>query len=595
MKDTQQIPYDEVIEKYFPVIKDHPAVSPRDTAFHFTPQAVRYFAREGVLPYTFDNVRGEITFALDESRYEFMTPDDFRIQFHELFSSMSPQLLKNLTSENSQINFIHLPGDVIERLAPYVADPELITSYVKQRKLEADINRGFISDAEGNKFVDGVLGWAIKERASDVHFESMGGLERRIRVRIDGILRECPSDLDSDLYRKSVVILKNRCGAGIKIDEKRKPQDGQLTYVSSIVEGKGAAQVYDLRTAFRPVFGGDENVILRIAQRGTFKTLDQLGLSSYDHQRIKDTFVEPNGIILVTGPTGSGKTTTLYGMLHSINDPKIKIITMEDPVEVKIPGLQQTQVLREIGVDFPSFLRGALRSDPDVVFVGEIRDNETAQAAIEAAKTGHMVLSSLHTNNASGAVNRLIGMDVSKVELAENLRGVLAQTLVPIYKRDLLGRLLSGNPTLADLHFMGCAPEEKAMNKEKALADSVENALSRLQCISGGEALNQLIDENFYPAGSLPFYGGDERIFAGREALTEFWLLDEQSQDAICSPVASISLLTSAAEHSGMRPMFISGVEKVKAGKTSLEAVVDAVGKSVFKRKKEFLKNWITV
>jgi type IV pilus assembly protein PilB len=565
-EETPVLPYDAELEKYFPIIRGSPAVSLKDTS-RFSPQMINYYAQRGALPYKLDFAQGEIIFALDNTRFdEFVNAQDFRIQFDEVFSLMSPEL-RRLAADDKKVKLIYFEPSLFERMTQYVANPGLIDIYRSQRKQEEDTIRGVINDKETEAFVDNLFNRAIKERASDIHFESCSGLEHRIRFRVDGKLRESPNILSSDMYKALVIVLKNRCGSGLRIEEKRRPQDGQLSHTSGEVNDDGSARVYDLRVAFRPVVGGAENVTLRIAQRGIFRTLDNLGLSDYDHERINQACAEPNGIILVTGPTGSGKTTTLYGMLHSINDPTRKIVTIEDPVEVQMKGLQQTQVHNQIGVDFPSFLRGALRTDPDVIFVGEIRDKETADIAIEAAMTGHLVLSSLHTNNAPGAVNRLTNMNISRADLAMNLRGVMAQTLVPVFEEKLRQRIASETLT--------------------------EEDKKHIQFVSGDQALNSLAGRIIYPAGSMYFCEGDESTFKGREALTEFWLLDEQSQDAICNSSAGVSLLTNAAEQSGMRPMFISGVEKVANGITSLEAVLDAVGKSVFRRKSDILEKYI--
>lgn len=581
---TQQISYDPEVDPYFPAILGNPPVSPRDTSKHFTPQVIRSFAKEGLVPYILDSTSGKVTFAMDNTLHENVSPADFRVRFSEFFRSISPDL-KKLFADDSNFNFEYFPPSTIQKLAEYVANPELIVAYNNQRGIERALNNGIINDQEANDFVKHLLNWAIQERASDIHFESMGGLERRIRIRVDGKLRVCESKCSSDLYNKAIVILKNGCGSGVKLDERRRPQDGQYTFISNTANMEGKANIYDLRAAFRPVVGmeeskrdrekegekttyaGTENVTLRIAHRNAFKTSDQLGLSDYDHKRIKQVCAEPNGIILLTGPTGSGKTTTLYSILHNLNDPSKKIVTIEDPVEVQMPGLQQTQFNAQTGITFANFLRGALRTDPDVIFVGEIRDSETTQAAIEASMTGHLVLSSLHTNDAPGAISRLLDLGAARYMLASTVRGVMAQTLVPVFEANLRKRIISG----------------------KFNADDV-NILTHF---FGGEALNELMGEQYYPVDSLMFYDGKEKAFSGRQVLSEFWLVDKKSQDVILDKNAGPSALTEIAEQSGMRPMFISGVEKAKEGITSLEAVLDSVGQIVFREKREILKRYI--
>ncbi len=574
LSKTGEIPYDPELEKIFPLLQKQHPVSNRDIERHFPPAAVRYLLSEGAIPYLYDVNTGHVTFAIEESRYyEAMSPDDFRTQFPLFFSSLTPGMKRMLNED--KFTFEPMAREKMEKIAPYIINPEKITNYSAERDREKAEELGLVNDVKMQDYTNSLINKAIEMRASDIHLECLGGLERRVRFRIDGKLREIPNLLSPPAYKGVVVVLKNRCGSGVSASETRRPQDGKVVHKYSSKDGSTA--VYDLRAAFRPVHSeGDaadssseqvikkENVTLRIPQkRGTFLKLNKLGLSEYDSSRMLEALDVPNGIALITGPTGSGKTTTIYGLLDVLNTPDKKILSIEDPIECQVNGIQQTQVHNEIGVTFASFLRGALRADPDIIFVGEIRDNETADAAIQAAMTGHYVISTLHTNDAPGAVDRLRGMGIQRQNLAGTLRGVMAQSLVRVFENDLRERILSGKLTDSD--------------KE------------HIQSIDGGAALNALIRENLYPTNSFYFMKGDETTFKGRQALTEFWFIDGKSQDVIANERTGVAELVSTAKQSGMRPMFISGVEKVFSGVTSLEEVLSETGPAVFRIEKEAL------
>lgn len=570
-----EIPYDSELEGIFPLLQKQHPVSSLDTNRHFSPASIRHMLGEGAIPYLYDSNTGNVTFAVEESAYfEAMTPEEFRTHFDSFFSSLSTGM-KRMLQEN-RFTFKPMSQEKMERIAQFIIDPEKITNYFSERAIEKNEELGYVNDVKMQGYVNSLINQAINSRASDIHLECLGGLERRVRFRIDGKLQEIDNMLSPAAYKGAVVVLKNRCGSGVSSSENRKPQDGKLVHKYACADG--TASVYDLRAAFRPVHSeGDfvessnsapirkENVILRIPQkRGSFLKLDKLGLSAYDLNRTLEALDFPNGLALITGPTGSGKTTTIYGLLDKLNVSTKKIITIEDPVEAYVNGLQQTQVHKEIGVDFASFLRGALRSDPDIIFVGEIRDNETADAALQAAMTGHYVISTLHTNSAPGAVGRLRNMGISKMDLAATLRGVMAQSLVRVFEKGLRDRISNNQLT--------------------------EEDVTHLRHINGGEALNKLMRENFYPSENIFFYEGDDLAFKGRQALTEFWFVDGSSQETISSEKSGITDLTAVAEASGMRPMFISGVEKVAEGITSLEEVLGEVGPEVFRAKKDILK-----
>jgi type IV pilus assembly protein PilB len=268
-------------------------------------------------------------------------------------------------------------------------------------------------------FVNSVLNQAIREHASDVHFEPFEG-EFRVRCRVDGTLREVATP---PISRAPAVVSRLKVLAGLNIAERRRPQDGRIRF-------EAEQRCVDLRISTLPTQAG-ESVVLRVLdQTSAPVSLAQLGLPGDVAEAVREIVHRPNGLLLVTGPTGSGKTTTLYSCLRLINSPDMKVLTAEDPVEYEIEGVTQLAVNPGIGLTFAAALRSFLRQDPDVLMVGEIRDLETAGIAVQAALTGHLVLSTLHTNDAAGAVTRLVDMGVEPFLLSATLEGVLAQRLV---------------------------------------------------------------------------------------------------------------------------------------------------------------------
>src|SRR5215472_14709071 len=271
------------------------------------------------------------------------------------------------------------------------------------------------------KFVNQVIWEAYKDRATDIHLEPQED-ELRIRYRIDGILHQTP--MPPQLKRfQAAIISRIKVMSGMNIAEKRLPQDGRIN-----VRIKG--EEIDIRVSTVPTVYG-ESVSLRLLSRGKiFLSLDKLGFSPEDEKAIREIIVKPHGILLVTGPTGSGKSTSLYAMLSSINSIQKRIITVEEPVEYELKGINQIAVRPEIGLTFAMGLRHILRQDPNVIMVGEIRDLETAEIAIRAALTGHLVFSTLHTNDAPSAFTRLIDMGIEPFLVASSVEAVMAQRLV---------------------------------------------------------------------------------------------------------------------------------------------------------------------
>ncbi len=260
---------------------------------------------------------------------------------------------------------------------------------------------------------------AARQRASDVHIEPMEK-EIRVRFRIDGVLHE---RFHYEPETASAITARIKIVSGMDISEKRKPQDGRMSMVVDHIE-------YDIRVSMLPTVYG-EKCVMRLAQKKALnKDKKDLGLTPEDERKFNQLLKNPNGIFLVTGPTGSGKSTTLYTVLNELNSEDVNIVTVEDPVEANIAGINQVQVNNKAELTFANALRSILRQDPDIIMIGEIRDGETAEIAVQASITGHLVVSTLHTNSSAGAMSRLIDMGVDSYLLADSIFGVIAQRLV---------------------------------------------------------------------------------------------------------------------------------------------------------------------
>ena len=276
-----------------------------------------------------------------------------------------------------------------------------------------------VTDAPITKLVSSIINGAIDARASDIHIEPQEP-DMRIRYRIDGLLHDeigVPSSVQQEVISHIKVL------ANMDISQKRISQDGHITLEHS-------GRDYDLRISSLPAVKG-EKIVIRILDKGSSKwSLNEIATSEDDNQRFRYLMGNPYGIILLTGPTGSGKTTTLYSMLRFLNRPQVNIVTVEDPVEYRLDGITQVQINKVAGRTFASALRSILRQDPDIILVGEIRDYETAEIAVSAALTGHLVLSTLHTNDAAGAISRLMNLGIPPFLVASSLLGVVAQRLI---------------------------------------------------------------------------------------------------------------------------------------------------------------------
>lgn len=390
-----------------------------------------------------------------------------------------------------------------------------------------------IDDAPIVRFVDLMIGKAVQDRASDIHVEPLGTW-LRVRYRIDGVLHEV---MNPPKALQAGIISRIKVMAAIDISEKRVPQDGRI---SMTVGGKAI----DLRVATVPTVYG-EAAVLRILRRDDgLAPLDTLGMEPSQFARFTDSFKRTWGIVLVTGPTGSGKTTTLYSALRELNDPSRNIMTIEDPVEYRLEGIKQVQVNNRAGLTFANALRSMLRADPDVVLVGEIRDRETATIAVEASLTGHLVLASVHTNDASSTPLRLIEMGVEPYLVVAGLRGVLAQRLA----RRLCEK---------------CA-RPRTVPGTTAIAAGVPE---RLIAADGTFTMHQAVG-----CASCAQTG-----YRGRFAVNEFLPIDETVAQLILERAPSHVIERHAVQH-GMLTLRAAGMEKVAAGLTTLEDLLRCIG-----------------
>jgi type II secretion system protein E len=378
------------------------------------------------------------------------------------------------------------------------------------------------------KFVNQIVWEAFKARATDIHFEPAED-ELRIRNRIDGILHQIP--LPPQLKRfQAAIISRIKVMSGMNISEKRLPQDGRIN-----VRIKG--EEIDIRVSTVPTVYG-ESVSLRLLLRGKiFLSLDKLGFTPAEESAIRDIIYKPHGIMLVTGPTGSGKSTTLYAFLSSINSVHKRIITIEEPVEYELKGINQIAVRSDIGLTFAMGLRHILRQDPNVVMVGEIRDQETAEIAIRAALTGHLVFSTLHTNDAPSAFTRLIDMGIEPFLVASSVEAIMAQRLV----RTICPACKTEQPVERDyLMRIGFPADEVATTKFMRGTGCEECRMQGYQ---------------------------------GRQGIHELLLVTEALRPLIMNR-APASTIAQHAQQDGMRTLRMDGWSKVQSGITTIEEVL---------------------
>jgi len=477
-----------------------------------------------IMPIEYDKEKKELCVALD-SADNFKATDDlstlmgFRVTAKITDSGALESALTKYYKEEQEENINELIGEI-------QADGFLAEFEGRSASIDLDELKELSESNPVKKLLNLVLMQAIRDKASDIHFEPFES-EYKMRYRIDGVLYEMvppPKHIAAALSSRIKVM------ASLDIAERRLPQDGRI---SLTVQGKPV----DLRVSVLPTMFG-ESVVLRVLDRSQLSLdLEKLGLSQYDLKIFHQLIHKPNGIIIVTGPTGSGKTTTLYSALTQLNDIETKIITTEDPVEYDLDGVIQVQMKPDIGLTFAKCLRSILRQDPDVIMVGEIRDLETAEIAAQSSLTGHIVFTTLHTNDAPSSIARLLDLGIEPFLITATLEGIVAQRLV----RKICERCKTPfEPTETQLMELGLTPAD----------------------VKG---------KNFY-------YGRgcnkcNNTGYRGRVGIFEIMVLNDEIRELIMNQ-ASTNLLRAAALKAGMRLLRENGLTAIYDGITTVEEVV---------------------
>lgn len=369
---------------------------------------------------------------------------------------------------------------------------------------------------------------AASKNASDIHFDPTP-TDLKVRIRIDGELMDYATVPESI---KNPLITRIKIISGINITESRLPQDGAI---KNLVKNGNL----DLRVSTLPIVYGEKVVIRILDYTMSSNGLETLGFSNKNLEKVQKLIQEPNGIILITGATGTGKSTTVYSMLQILNTTERNIITVEDPVEMKLSGINQVQTMSEIGLTFANALRSILRQDPDVIMIGEIRDDETARIAVRASITGHLVLSTIHTNNSLNTIERLLDMEVERYLLGSALTGVISQRLV----KKLCPKCRSSRPA---------TPYEKNVFKE---------------------VLNMDVTDIYAPVGCSECYKG----YKGRVALHEVLVINQEVRDAITNNIRKEDLRKLVYTKDGTMTLLEDGLIKVIEGYTSFEEIIRVI------------------
>jgi len=423
-------------------------------------------------------------------------------------------------------------AETIERLLTESPGETAKTGFSSQETAIEDLER-MSEDASVIRLVNQVLHQAINDRATDVHLEVFRN-DLTLRYRIDGILYDAPVS-DNIKYLYPAIISRIKVMADLDIVERRLPQDGRAKV-------KIADKEYELRVSVIPTLYG-ENIVIRILPTTMLFDIANLGVSKSDLQTLSQLISKPHGIIFVTGPTGSGKTTTLYACLSKLNTRSRKILTIEDPVEYELKGVSQTQINPKIGVTFAAMLRSMLRHDPDIMMVGEVRDFETAEITIQTALTGHLVFSTLHTNDAASGVTRLIDIGIEPYLIASSVEAFIAQRLVRVIcdkcKAEDRGQLSEVRAQIED--------DLKDQIREKKLEIKIYKGKGCKACNNTG--------------------------YMGRTGIYEFLLVNDEIRKLILQKTSS-DIIKKKAIELGMKVLRQDGWEKVLAGITTPEEVM---------------------
>ena len=476
-----------------------------------------------IIPIQFDKSRNRLTVVME-------SPDNFRAT-DDLSTLMGYSVEAKVADEDAITTALDKyykedDSSLNELIGEIEGDATLTQFQGRDQSIDLDDLKEMADSGGVKKLLNLVLLQAIRDKASDIHFEPFED-EYKMRYRIDGVLYEMvppPKHIAMALSSRIKVM------ANLDIAERRLPQDGRIPLV---VGGNPV----DLRVSILPTMFG-ESVVLRVLDRSQVDLqLDMIGLREHELDCVQQLIKKPNGIVIVTGPTGSGKTTTLYSCLKSLNDPQTKIITTENPVEYDIDGMVQVQIRPEIGLTFAKCLRSILRQDPDIVMVGEIRDLETAEISIQASLTGHLVFTTLHTNDAPSSIARMLDLGLEPFLITATLEGIVAQRLV---RRICVNCKTAFTPTEEQLMELNLTPEDIG-DKTFCYGKGCD------QCNNTG--------------------------YRGRQGLFEIMAFNDELRDLVMDH-ASTAVLREAAKRNGMHTLRENGLAAIYDGVTTIEEVV---------------------
>ncbi|MDA3932585.1 MAG: GspE/PulE family protein [Tenericutes bacterium] len=459
-----------------------------------------------------------IPFKIDGMRLLFVTSDplDFTV-IEEL------RLLTGLRP----VAYSAPKDDIISQIEKYYGFSRTLEALGIKQDVVFDEEESINSDIETTpmvKLVNQILTSAVFQRASDIHIDPLDE-KVIIRYRVDGVL-DMVKELPLKIHKQMVSRIKVM--ANMDITETRKPQDGRI---QTLIQHKNL----DLRISTLPTVRGEKVVMRLLDISNQLNNISTLGLSKDEESLVREMIQTPNGIVLVSGPTGSGKTTTLYACLHELNQPDVNIVTVEDPVEIKVEGINQVQVKPEIKLTFASTLRSILRQDPNIIMIGEIRDVETAEISVRASLTGHLVLSTIHTNSAVKTISRLLDMEIEPFLIGSSLTGIIAQRLV----RKLCPE---------------CSYKIDVADSERKLFDKYNMKVNHLKHPKGCPSCNH-------------------KGYAGRIAIFEV-LPISKNMEKLISKNATNNELEALAEKEGLVSLMASGLKKVKDGLTTMEELL---------------------
>jgi len=462
-----------------------------------------------------------IPYKQDDDYIYVATADPLDYDSLEAIERFAPKPIKVFIALKKDINVI------LKRLEILISTKELVEKVKRELQTGGSENVAAIEE-----LTDLILQTAINQRATDVHIEPLK-YNFSIRGRIDGVLREIFS-FDREVYYP--LISKIKLLSNLDISEKRKPQDGRFSKIYG-------DHLYDFRVATSPTLHGEAIVLRVLDQQRILLRLPELGMSEYNLNRFEKLIKAPYGIAFITGPTGSGKTTTLYAAINEIKGVDKKVITIEDPVEYEVPLVQQIPINPKIGLGFANILRSVLRQDPDIVMIGEVRDKETLNAAIQAALTGHLVLATLHTNDSISAVTRMEQMGAESFMIADGLQGAVAQRLI-----------------------------RKICPYCKTVYYPLKDELERIKPYLKNEEIT------FYKGKGCSHC--DFTGYNGREMISEVFVVNEMISHLIAEGKDKLEILRVAKEY-GFVSMIEDGINKIKAGLTTIEEILRVVKSDV--------------